>query len=524
MEKSQYGARLRYYKPDDNRRLTESDRDIDLLLAGVSDSSGIQYRLTPERLVQIITSADAGDPREQAALFETILEKEPVIAAHLQTRRLAVMSRPWRIVSESKPDIAAELTKTLSRAGMQKAMSWLLDAVFVGYAGVAVDWNPGGAGITGFREIHPDRWVFDDGGNPALIGANGRPIPLGEYHPAQILYLSNNARPGLPCRTGIMRTLLWLHLFKNSAFRDWNRFLERFGMPFLLGKIPSGDFNDDAKREKLLRSLMQVRSGGSGIGTTETDMQMLNGASGSNSDAYEAHQRYCDQIMTLVILGQLASSDKGSGLSAGGMQEEVRKDILEADCGMLRDVIQTRLVEWICRLKYGMADVDDVAFVIDSQDAEDLNTKANRDAQISAASGRRLTRDYVMQTYGVELEEESIPAQQEQFSDTTARQARTVERASVAIVRSAMAALMDAEAIEAFRMPIERAIKQAFGDIDMTAEDATERFKERAPEFLKSLPAVMSDMDTTAFEDALHGAMTAGYMNGVMPPTFWKRG
>ena len=533
---------MRFAKAVRHRGLTGIDQSDDLFTSIISDFlESSKHRLKPDRLVQIINDADAGDPREQAALFPTLLEKEPILAAHLNTRRLAVLSKPWRIQSEGKPEVAEEITRMLSDAGLQKAMGWLLAAVGHGYAGVAVDWAEGGSTVTGFRPISNDRWLFDEGGNPALASAVGQPIPLVEFHRAQILFLVNDGVAGLPCRMGLMRTLLWLHMFKYAAFADWNRFLEKFGMPFLLAKIPAGDFGDKKKRKELITSLLMVRSGGAGVGTTETAMELLN--STGRNDVYELHQRYCDELMTLAVLGQLASSDRGSGLSQGGMQEEVRQDILEADSAMLSEVIQTRLVNWICQAKYGLADTRDMRFVIDCQKAEDLNVRADRDAKIAQAAGCRLTREYVMETYGVELEErepDPLPFQgvfpattarrggdngddknRMAMSDTSSGQGsgKAIDR----VIWAALGRMVDEEALAAWRIPIESAISKAFGDLDPEADDLVEKFKERAPGFLAALPGVMDGFGTDAFEDALQGAMLAGFLNGALPASFWKR-
>lgn len=526
-------TRLRYYEADQNRKLSNADHYDDLLVAAISDfMQGSMYRLTPDRLVRIITDADSGDPREQAALFPTLLEKEPLLAAHLNTRRQAVLSKPWRIQSKGNPAVAEDITKELTRAGLQRAMGWLLAAVGHGYAGVAVDWLPGGAGVTCFRPISNDRWLFDEGGNPALVGDGSVPVPLAEFHPAQIMFLVNDGAAGLPCRAGLLRTLLWLHLFKSANFCDWSRFLERFGMPFLLGKIPNGDFSDVKKRNELKASLLQVRSGGVGVGTTETEMGLLNGASGGNSGSYEAHQRYCDEIMTLTVLGQLASSDRGSGLSQGGMQEEVRQDLLESDSAMLAEVVQNRLVDWICRLKYGIEDTSDMRFVIDCKRPQDLNVRAERDEKIARAAGCRLKREYVMDTYGVELEEpDPVPAmprrpdiddgERQAMSDDPGSKAQT---AGDRLIRATIGRLVDDDALAAWRVPIDNAIFKAFGDLDPDDPELVEKFRARAPGFLASLPGVMDSFDTRAFEDALQGALLAGFLNGALPVSFWKPG
>ncbi len=518
-------SELRNAYPQKKYRLETADGDLRAMSVSIYDGLSARLRLTPERLVNIISNADNGDPREQAVLFSTILEKEPIVAAHLQTRRLAVQSCPWVVQSESEPKLAEEMTNELRAAGLDKAVGHLLDCIGTGYAGVVVDWAKGGAGVRGFVNISPDVWTFDEGGFPAVSTVDGRnEEPLASFHPAQVIYIVNDGKAGLPCRRGVMRTILWMHLFKNSSFRDWGVFLERFGIPFILGKIPSGDFFDPKKREELLKGIMGIRSGGAGVGTTETDMQILNGASGSNQQAYEMFQRYCDEIMTLVILGQRASSDAAGGLSKGTAQEAVRQDLLQSDCNMVAEAIQNTLVAWLCRLKYGMADAGDLKFSFDCALPEDLNVKAERDLRLSQASGCRLSRKYVMETYGVELEEPQPPPEtplqgQTPFSDTPASSRR---ENAVRLALSTVRRMLDEDAFEAFRIPIEDAARRAFGGIALDAEDARDRFSERAPVFLRELPGIADAIAADRFSETLHDGLLAAFL-GNLPRDFTAR-
>lgn len=396
------------YKTKHSRRLSGAEQDDNLRNATVSPFGGsFQFRLTPDRLVRTISAADAGDPREQMTLFSTIIEKEPILGAHLQTRKLGVLSRAWYVRSKQHADIALEIDRLLVDVGLRGAMSTLLDAIGYGYAGVVVDWLPGGSGIAGFVNISQDRWLFDAAGNPALMGQLGKEaVPLSAYHRAQIMYMQAD-RSGLPCRAGLLRALLWLHVFKTTGFRDWNRYLERFGMPYILGRIPSGDYADEGKRDKLLRSLLNIRSDGVGVGTTETDMQLLTAPAGG-TDAYAQHQRYCDELITLMVLGQLASSATSSGLSKGGLQESVRQDLMISDSSMLQQVIQSTIINPLCQMKYGLTG-HDIGFYIDCEDQEDLNLRADRDTKLALAAGKRLGASYIMETYGVPLEDMPTP-------------------------------------------------------------------------------------------------------------------
>ena len=529
---TQLDGLMRNSRPKGRGRPLESPKkDADLLSVLIPDALANSLpKLTPRMLESIIASADGGDPREQAALFSTMQEKEPLIAAHLQTRRLAVLACDWSIRSKKDEKKAEEIQTMLRKAGIRKAIHYLLDCLGTGYAGVSVDWAPGGAEVRGFVPIMPDAWTFDEAGFPAINSVTGGEIPLASYHPAQILYLQAEGKVGLPCRKGLMRTLLWMYLFKNAGFRDWSVFLERFGMPFMLGKIPSGDFSNIAKRNELLESLLKVRSGGAGVGTTETEMQMLNGAASGSQEAYERFQRYCDEIFTLTILGQLGTSAESSGFSNGGAQAQVRQDLLDADALMIQDIMNMRLIPYICQFKYGMPDAGDIEFVIECEPPEDLNTRADRDSKLAAATGCKLSRDYAMKTYGVELEEreEQPPQLQQPFPQRPGRPAPFSDEdepkgAADRIVRAALGRMVEEEAFEAFRVPIDRAIRKAFGDLDPDDPDLVDKFKERAPKFLESLPGLMDEFDASAFTDALQGAMLASFLNGTLPADFWRK-
>jgi hypothetical protein len=248
--------------------------------------------------------------------------------------------------------------------------------------------------------------------------------------------------------------------------------------------------------------------------------------------------------MTLTVLGQLASSDRGSGLSQGGMQEEVRQDLLEADCAMLSEVVQNRLVDWLCRLRYGLDDTSDMRFVIDCQKAEDLNVRADRDEKIARAAGCKLKRDYVAEVYGVDLEEpEPEPAMipgappagkkagDEDIDDdidddgqtAMTDEGRKVAKAGDRLIRATLARMVDEDALAAWRLPIDAAIRKAFGDLDPADPELVVKFRERGPAFLASLPGVMDQFDARAFDDALQGALLAGALNSALPVGFWRR-
>ena len=354
-------------------------------------------KLTAGLIRTLTADADAGAASDLALLYRSMLEKEPAITAHLQTRIQAVLACDWSICG-SDPEKAREVTEILSGARFHSLLRHLLDALAFGYAGAAVLWEPDGSGIRAFRKIDAANWVFDAAGNPALLTLSGRPRPLSEYHPNQFILHTHKTQSG-PCqRGGLLRSLLWLYFFKHYAMRDRARYLEKFGVPFLIAKIREDDFENESVRASILSSLAKVGSDGAGVVTQDSELQIISSTAGTSD--YQHWMDYIDKLFALLILGQTASSSDASGFSRGQIQEHVRHDILEADCRALMETVNTQLLAPLERYRYGTE--HQLEFVLDFAMPENLTERVSIVKHL-ADSGFRMDPVWVENTFGVKL-------------------------------------------------------------------------------------------------------------------------
>ena len=91
------------------------------------------------------------------------------------------------------------------------------------------------------------------------------------------------------------------------------------------------------------------------------------------------------------------------------------------------------------------------------------------------------------------------------------------------LIRATLGRMVDEDALAAWRLPIDAAIRKSFGDLDPADPALVAKFRERGPAFLASLPGVVDSLGARAFEDALQGALLAGFLNGTLPVDFWRR-
>ena len=337
--------------------------------------------------------------RSRAFFYRSMLEKEPVIAAHLQTRILSVLACDWQITGKDAAK-AKEMEEELRKIPFLSFMRHQLSAIAYGYAGSIIEWGEGGKTIRDFRNIPPQCLLFDSGGNGALLAWDGEEYPLSMFHPAQFfLHFHTPGGEENPARGGLLRPLLWPYYFKHYALRDRARYLEKFGIPFLIAKIREDDFENEETRNNILFSLSRIASDGSGVITEGSQLQTLESNTSSSRD-YQEWMEYLDGIFALLILGQKASSAESSGFSRGQIQEKVRSDILESDCRNLAESIQRQIIAPLERYRYGTENC--FSFRMDFVPPEDLLQKASILEKLSSC-GYSFDPSWVEKTFSITL-------------------------------------------------------------------------------------------------------------------------
>lgn len=356
-------------------------------------------KLNANLIRRLLAAANEGSPSEQTALYRILLEKEPAVTAHMQTRILAVLACDWSIQGADVKR-AAEVRAILEKARIHALMRHLLDALALGYSGAAILWGEGGKEIYAFKKIDSSNWQFDLAGNPALLTVSGKIRPLAEYHPNQFVLHTHKLQSGLCSRGGLLRPLVWLYFFKHYAMRDRARYLEKFGIPFLIARIRDDDFENESVRASILQSLAKIGSDGTGVVTAGSELQVLNPANAASSD-YQSWMDYIDKLFAMLILGQTASSGNASGFSRGQIQENVRRDILEADCRNLMETVNTQILAPLERFRYGTEGT--LSFHLDYASPENLTEKAQI-VRTLAESGFSAAPEWIEKTFGIKLD------------------------------------------------------------------------------------------------------------------------
>ena len=306
---------------------------------------------TPVNVSRILEAANEGDIAELAVAAREIQERNWEVILAMQVRKSALTGLDWGVEpGDERPaskDAALAFEAALKGSGCESGLvsfhelaDHLMDAVIAPLSAAEIVWDAGGS-LAGFRPVGAWHFTFRNSETPLLVTDDNRAgVPL----PPSKFIVHTHGGAGDPARAGLIRTLIWLHVFQNYPVKDLVSFVERYGMPFVVAKVDRSAWeNERGVMRNLIRSF---GPNGGGVFTKSTELELLQ-ATNAGGDVYFKLLEYTSKAITKVILGQLASSSESGGLSGGDAQSRVRGDLLEADARAIESTIRSQLaVPW----------------------------------------------------------------------------------------------------------------------------------------------------------------------------------
>lgn len=365
--------------------------------------------LSPERLGEVLRAATSGHPRSYLTLAIDMEERYLHYASQLQTRRLAFDAIP---VSISSPDgiptkIVDAVHELVEAPEFRDACSDLTDGIAKGYAVTELMWEYQGGLLQPVSYIFRDQRYFtvDRIGHAdlrLLVENNLEGIPLPE---AKFLRHMPRARSGLPLRTGLARPAAWAFLIQNYTLQDWAAFSEIYGVPFRLGKYhPSASMED---KRTLLRSVRDIANDGGAIIPIGMEIEFHEVSGQQGEKVFGGLLGYLDRQISKLVVGQTMTADDGSSLGQAKIHNEVRLDILRADCRQMAATLNRQLIEYFVAMNFGPQErYPQVEFqVTEPEDIKAVAEATERMVKLGMRVGQREMRKKIGLSEPVEGEE-----------------------------------------------------------------------------------------------------------------------
>lgn len=336
---------------------------------------------------------------ENLKVYRELLRDDQVATVWDQ-RRLA-LTRCDTVVEPGADDPVSQQAAVELEAEI-KAMAWdditdkMLYSKFFGWGVAEVMWRPNGNRVSFDRIVVRDRarFRFDIDRNLYLWTMRGGWELMPERKFWTITTGADNHDE--PYGLGLAHALYWPVFFKRNDVKFWLMFLEKFGMPTAMAKMPVGQINDPAQVQKAIAMLQQIASDAGVVVPDNVVVELLEAARTGSAD-YAGMFDAMNAAISKIVVGQTMTTDNGSSRAQGEVHERVAQKIVEADADLLAESFNSGPVKWWTEWNFPTAVPPKVYRVTEAP--EDLNSRAERDTKIHAM-GFDPTEEYVEEHYG----------------------------------------------------------------------------------------------------------------------------
>lgn len=335
------------------------------------------------------------------------------VSACIESRKAGCLSMLWDLQSRGQDQATEVIRAALERLDMPKLMSEILEAFLWGYQPLEIMWQQ----VEGLTLPHkvvgkPPHWfAFDAENNLRFLSIKN---PLGELLPERkFLLAQHHATYANPYGEKLLPRCFWPVTFKKGGWRWWVTATEKYGMPFIIGKVPRG--TERGEQDQFLEALEQLVQDAIAILPNDSEVQILDGNSGKSSQSVSPHKELieqCNAEIALAIVGQTLTSEIGrnGSYAAAKAHNEVREEIVAGDKRMLERVVQ-QLVDWIFEFNWsGQSPL--FSLYPESDVNRDL---AERD-KILFELGARYSKEYLLKAYGFSPEDLEMDTPTPKFS------------------------------------------------------------------------------------------------------------
>ncbi|MFJ1330249.1 phage portal protein family protein [Capnocytophaga canimorsus] len=200
-------------------------------------------------------------------------------------------------------------------------------------------------------------------------------------------------------------------ILKRHSWGSWDEFEELFGVPIRIAKIAS---QSDAVKQEVAEWLEEMGSAAYGVFPIGTEVDIKEN---SKSDAFQVFYRKIealDKELSKLVLHQTMTTENGSSKAQGTVHENTLQEVIYADEKKMLSFLNNKLVPAMRNLGYNIPQ----NAKIEVEKTADPEKQIQIDG-ILLGRGYILKKEYIEQTYGVEIEQ--MPAVQETSTSETVK-------------------------------------------------------------------------------------------------------
>ena len=348
---------------------------------------------------------------EDAEVLMELAADDQVTTAML-ARKYRVLNCPHYSFRAGAPDgeqpdakatlVYERLMAALERTNMRLLISGILDAPFYGMVPLELIWDFT-AGWWHLKDIKPRpyHWfAFDLHNNPIFRGAYGwASADTKLLEPGKFVIAVHQPTYDNPYGLRLLSRCLWPVAFKRGGLQFYAKFVERHGLPWVVGEAPVKAERDE--KRLMAANLARMVQDCVAVVPAGADVKLLNSGT-TQGQLHEDFLSRQDRAISKILMGQTLTieTDGKNSLAATEAHKGVADDIADSDKAMVADVFNE-----ICWLYTRLnAEESVLAPLFSYEEPEDLLSKADLDLKLKSI-GVKWLRAHFESDYGLKPEE-----------------------------------------------------------------------------------------------------------------------
>lgn len=350
---------------------------------------------------------------EDAEVLTELVADDQVTAAML-ARKYRVLNCPHYSFRAGAPDgekpdaratrIYERLVADLERTNMRVLISGILDAPFYGMVPLELIWEFT-AGWWHLKDIKPRpyHWfAFDPKNTPIFRGAYGWASADPKLlEPGKFVIAVHQPTYDNPYGLRLLSRCLWPVAFKRGGLQFYAKFVERHGLPWVVGNAPSKAERDE--KRQMAANLARMVQDCVAVIPAGADVKLLSSgtAQGQLHEDFLARQ---DRAISKVLMGQTLTieTDGKNSLAATEAHKGVADDIADSDKAMVADVFNE--IAWVYTQLNAEEGKGVLAPLFGYEEPEDLSKRADLDLKLKSM-GVKWLRPHFENDYGMKPDE-----------------------------------------------------------------------------------------------------------------------
>ncbi|MBN2189328.1 MAG: DUF935 family protein [Chitinispirillaceae bacterium] len=357
------------------------------------------------------------------------IQTNPYVRGATKNRFSGTLSLNWSIDRGKTKSRQAKLIEDLfADFDIHSIISTILDATQFGYQPLEILWQRGRFWMPAKIVAKPPEWFCFGNDNELRFRSVARPYDGEELPGRKFLLARQEATYNNPYGYADLSSCFWPVTFMKGDLTFWVRFLEKFGMPKIVGKHPRS--TDPAEVTKQIDDLDKIVQDGVCSIPDDSSVELLQETGRATTSAiYRDLIAECKNEISVVQLGHEGGFQSTPGeLGGKEVASSVRADIINADKKIVEAVFNEQLIPWIWELNFGAGQAQRPIFSMWEDDDVD-EALARRDAVLARDCGVKFKPGYFVREYGLKEDEFEVgevtartaPPQGAQFAEGTNR-------------------------------------------------------------------------------------------------------